>query len=263
MTACRLIVDPPNTGVWNMAADEYLLHSSSATDPPTLRLYQWSQPTLSLGYFQKLSDRELHASSRHCPVVRRHSGGGAIVHDRELTYSFVVPGTPRWAASAGDLYDKVHVALRDLYNEWAANSDVAKLSEETSDGPFLCFQRRAIGDILIGKSKVTGSAQRRNRNVTLQHGSILLGQSVAAPELPGIEELIEKTVSIEQAVKGCKVYLERELGCELVASRFDDAEKAKIEALADEKFSQPSWTCLLYTSPSPRDKRQSRMPSSA
>ena len=25
----------------------------------------------------------------------------------------------------------------------------------------------------------------------------------------------------------------------------------------------PTWTCLLYTSPSPRDKRQSRMPSSA
>ena len=31
------------------------------------------------------------------------------------------------------------------------------------------------------------------------------------------------------------------------------AEKAELEALA----------CLLYTSPSPRDKRQSRMPSSA
>ena len=26
---------------------------------------------------------------------------------------------------------------------------------------------------------------------------------------------------------------------------------------------KPSWSCLLYTSPSPRDKRQSRMPSSA
>lgn len=242
MTRCRLIIDEPETGVWNMAADEYLLHSSGNGDSPTLRLYQWSQPTLSLGYFQKLSDRDQHAASRDCPVVRRHSGGGAIVHDRELTYSFVVPGTPRWAASAGELYDKIHVALRDMYGEWTGQSDVARLSEEISDGPFLCFQRRAIGDILIGESKVTGSAQRRNRDVTLQHGSILLGQSEAAPELPGIEELSQTTVSIEQAVKGCKVCLERALGCEFEESGFSDAENAKIQAIAGEKFSQQAWT---------------------
>ena len=242
MASCRLIIDEPNTGVWNMAADEYLLHSASDKSSPTLRLYQWSTPTLSLGYFQKLADREQHLASRNCPVVRRHSGGGAIVHDQELTYSLVVPGTPRWAASAGELYDKIHLALRDLYNRWAAQPDASRLSEEASDGPFLCFQRRAVGDILIGDSKVTGSAQRRHRNVTMQHGSILLLQSDAAPELPGIQELTGRTLSIEQAVKDCKDCLEGALGCVFEESRFDGAEMERIEAFANEKFSQTAWT---------------------
>lgn len=241
MNRCRLIVDKPGTGVWNMAADEFLLQSADADSSPALRLYGWSEPTLSLGYFQKQADRKQHAASSHCPLVRRHSGGGAIVHDHELTYSFVVPGTPRWASSASELYDLIHVALRDLYNAWANVSDVARLSEEVEDGPFLCFQRRAIGDILIGDSKVTGSAQRRNRKVVLQHGSILLSRSEAAPELPGIQELTQNTVSFEKAVKECKVCLERALGCEFDECGFDSSENSRIETLANEKFSQAEW----------------------
>ena len=241
MTRCRLIVDEPNTGVWNMAADEFLLQSTDATSSPTLRLYGWSEPTLSLGYFQKLAEREQHVASSRCPLVRRHSGGGAIVHDHELTYSLVVPGTPRWATSTSDLYDVIHQSLRDLYNSWATAPDVARLSKQVEDGPFLCFQRRAIGDILVGDSKVTGSAQRRNRNVVLQHGSILLSRSEAAPELPGIQDLIQNTVSFEKAVKDCKVCLERALGCEFDECGFDSAENSQIETMANEKFSQAAW----------------------
>ena len=86
----RVIVDPPADGAWNMAVDEALLLSDERTGL-TIRFYQWEEPTLSLGYFQSLAEREQHPPSVDCPMVRRASGGGAILHDRELTYSMVAP----------------------------------------------------------------------------------------------------------------------------------------------------------------------------
>jgi hypothetical protein len=87
----RLIIDPPQNGAWNMAVDEALLLDAIEDGSATLRFYQWSEPTLSLGYFQRYADRNQHHASRNCAIVRRQSGGGAILHDRELTYSLVLP----------------------------------------------------------------------------------------------------------------------------------------------------------------------------
>ena len=99
MTAeARLILDPPADGLWNMALDEALLELAGESGIPTLRLYRWQPATLSLGYFQPYQDRESHPPSTTCPVVRRSSGGGAILHDRELTYSFTATIDDRaWA----------------------------------------------------------------------------------------------------------------------------------------------------------------------
>ena len=87
----RLIIDRPLPGAWNMAVDEALLLDASENGSASLRFYGWNAPTLSLGYFQRYDDRDLHAASRDCAVVRRQTGGGAILHDRELTYSLVLP----------------------------------------------------------------------------------------------------------------------------------------------------------------------------
>src|SRR5262245_54691837 len=83
---CRLIVDGAAGGPWNMAVDETLLESAAASGAASLRFYGWSEPTLSLGYFQRAAARQTHATSLGCPMVRRPSGGGAILHDWELTY---------------------------------------------------------------------------------------------------------------------------------------------------------------------------------
>src|SRR5436190_15116613 len=91
MESLRLIIDPPLIGPMNMAIDEALLESAATDGVATLRLYQWSEPTLSLGYFQAAEERERHQASTNCPLVRRASGGGAILHDRELTYSLALP----------------------------------------------------------------------------------------------------------------------------------------------------------------------------
>src|SRR5262245_57717493 len=101
MSEIRLLSDPPAPGAWNMAVDEVLLTAAAASGQATLRFYTWNEPTLSLGYFQAAADRQQHAASLACTLVRRASGGGAILHDRELTYSVALPlaGANRSAAS--------------------------------------------------------------------------------------------------------------------------------------------------------------------
>ena len=185
-----------------MAVDQALLLSAEETSQVTLRFYRWETATLSLGYFQKLADREQHQGSVACPVVRRASGGGAIVHDRELTFSLTFPSENRWSKKNNDLYRSVHGCVVDALRSIGVE---ASLYEETINGdraarkidskgihlpnPFLCFQRRTDGDIILDGHKVGGSAQRRSKNAILQHTSLLLQKSPAAQELAGIEEL--------------------------------------------------------------------------
>src|SRR2546421_118466 len=77
----RFVVDPPADGAWTMAVDEALLEATERDGLATIRFYEWSEPTLSLGYFQAHAERRLHTASAACTLVRRTSGGGAILHD--------------------------------------------------------------------------------------------------------------------------------------------------------------------------------------
>src|SRR5271169_4762547 len=101
---CRLLVDPPASGAWNMAVDEALVDDAAARHACWLRFYGWSEPTLSLGYFQGYEERLAHRPSRQCPVVRRPSGGGAILHDVEITYSLAIPHAHPLAEDSTWLY---------------------------------------------------------------------------------------------------------------------------------------------------------------
>src|SRR5687767_3136581 len=111
MEDVRLLIDLPASGAWNMAVDEVLLETAAAGGGAALRLYAWEAPTLSLGYFQAAADRTQHSASQECPLVRRSSGGGAIVHDQELTYSLALPQHGPHKPSAAELYDLVHESL--------------------------------------------------------------------------------------------------------------------------------------------------------
>lgn len=179
-----------------MALDEALLESAAADGAPTLRFYAWEQPTLSLGYFQAHSDRQRHAASRNCTLVRRASGGGAILHDDELTYSLTLPPDMSRRLSPERLYRTVHGALIESLSELGVTATLygCGAAEKTcrrgqAAEPFLCFQRRAPGDVLVGEVKIAGSAQRRRGGAALLHGSLLLARSTAAPELDGLCEL--------------------------------------------------------------------------
>ena len=184
-----------------MAVDEALLEWSAAVQGCCWRFYRWEEPTLSLGYFQKYDDRAGHAGSRDCPTVRRLTGGGAIIHDTELTYSLIVPAEHPLAIKRDRLYAVVHRSLIEAAAELGVSAglcgspDGARVAEAQAEDDlaaedrFLCFQRRTPGDVLVALTKIAGSAQRRRRGAVLQHGSVLLQRSAAAEELAGLEDV--------------------------------------------------------------------------
>ena len=177
--AIRVIRDDPCDGPTNMARDELLLQRvGQGESPPTLRLYGWSTPTVSLGYFQRFRDFEaLPAPAGTLPVVRRQTGGGAILHDQELTYSLTLPvGHPLARLPIARLYTAVHDALVETVATWEidARSFGQPNRDGGSKGPFFCFERHYEVDIMIGADKLAGSAQRRTSRSVLQHGSIMI-----------------------------------------------------------------------------------------
>lgn len=222
MTECRLIIDPPLEGAWNMALDEALLEDAAVRGTVTLRFYQWREPTLSLGYFQSYAERQAHAASRHLAVVRRASGGGALIHDRELTYSLCLPKAHPLSRESMQLYRLVHETLIEslaerqltaaMYGDNATgpptvDAGSANRSPSIDAAPFLCFARRTDADVVLMESrdwaaapKICGSAQRRRHGAVLQHGGVLLDQSPAAPELPGIAQHGGQAITPEELI---------------------------------------------------------------
>ncbi|MCA9134316.1 MAG: hypothetical protein KDA45_14205 [Planctomycetales bacterium] len=220
------LIDIPRCGAENMALDQRLLEFAAEQQRPVLRLYRWSEPTLSLGYFQHYAERVTHPPSSQLAVVRRSTGGGAIVHHADWTYCVALPdqalandsGRRAIAASkigaSQPLYDCLHDAVvlwlqgRGLAaKKWSATCDTpptqppgqhspeqsaveqAVLGGAASKRRFLCFERRSCGDVVSGQHKVMGSAQRRRPGALLQHGSLLLATSEYAPSLSGLAEL--------------------------------------------------------------------------
>ncbi len=186
-----------------MALDEALLEIAESDHAAWLRFYTWREPTLSLGYFQPHADRQLHRASANCPMVRRSSGGGAILHDRELTYSIVLPQSHPLARRAELLYQAMHATLIETLAELGIvatlcdGSPLVANSTPATTEPFLCFERHLHGDLLVGPHKVAGSAQRRHRGAVLQHGSVILARSKFAPELPGLADLAGHEISVD------------------------------------------------------------------
>ncbi|MDC0283807.1 hypothetical protein OAK85_00505 [Mariniblastus sp.] len=261
MQRARLIIDPPSTGSWNMAVDQAILETADLTGLVTLRFYQWSQPTLSLGYFQKHADRDLHPSSLSCPLVRRRTGGGAIVHDRELTYSLCVPSSNRWSSQNEELYDAIHKIIigvleedgltTALYRDSTVTANLAKHppglhGNEISPSPvdpkaFLCFRRRSQGDVVFNGHKIVGSAQRRLKNSLLQHGSVLYGKSSFAPELCGINDISGSKYTFAELASRLLPSIEDYLGTSMDRQNLTELENIAVKRVQISHFRNPKW----------------------
>lgn len=230
MSGASVVVleDYPRSGLDNMQIDQQLLHTANPWElvqasnldvgkPSILiRLYYWSEPTLSLGNFQSIHELQLaddtlgHPELGRLAWVQRKTGGGAILHDQEVTYSIVVPsdGSPMELGSKGHsekLYRAVHESVvaglvkmgLDASLSEACTCSVAGGASKLKE-PFLCFHRRTPVDVVVGNHKVLGSAQRRVKAGLLQHGSFLVSRSPHYPSLLGVADL----APISQAYRG-------------------------------------------------------------
>jgi lipoyl(octanoyl) transferase len=237
----RVIVEPaPCSGSGNMAVDEVLLEAAAAGESCSLRIYGWNQATVSLGYFQSADDLSLENRFPLLPKVRRLSGGGAILHHHEVTYSIAIADGHPLAVSPGVLYEEVHhrvIAMLERFGvEVRLRGEAPKLACE----PFLCFSRGDARDIVLGPHKIMGSAQRRRRGAVLQHGALLLARSEFAPEFPGLAELAGFALSRGEVIDALHQTLRDLLPGEAEDSGLTEAERANAEELARTRYADLS-----------------------
>lgn len=185
------VVPVPDDGPTNMAVDQALLDAVAAGASPVLRLYRWSQPTLSFGRNQPargLYDEEA-ATARGIALVRRPTGGQAVLHDDELTYAVVAPmaalGKPREA------YRRINEALVAALRGLGVDAHVAARGAEAgrvrgvtggASWTRACFRQAERGEVVVQGRKLVGSAQRLQSRTILQHGSILIGGTQSPAE---------------------------------------------------------------------------------
>lgn len=166
----RLIDSGRGDAFYNMALDEAILSLFPTTKQPVLRFYQWSPPALSIGYFQKVSRINVeNCKKRGYHLVRRPTGGRAVLHDNELTYS-LVQSTEAMPKSISESYKEIS---RGLVSGLKKLGLPAELCPTKSKGDTAaCFDSPARYEIEIAGKKVIGSAQTRKQGVLLQQGSI-------------------------------------------------------------------------------------------
>ncbi len=176
MTEWRFIDSGPRTASYNMGLDEAIaVMVRKGSSPPTLRFYGWDRPSVSIGSFQKVSDIDFgYCLTRGMPVVRRPTGGRAILHGDELTYSFSSKNEGFFLGGLLDSYRHLSRAFTAAFR--AMGLEITVKSERESGRNLsrsaLCFKSTSYGEISLKGRKLVGSAQKRWKDGLLQQGSI-------------------------------------------------------------------------------------------
>ena len=154
----RIIPTQKRDAYMNMALDEACMESVRDGGPPTIRLFEWTTPSITIGRFQCLADEiDIQAVKEDdIPITRRITGGGAVLHDAEITYSVVAP-QDFFVSDVRKSYGQIVKPLMKA---------LAKLGVET--------RFRPLNDIVLGEKKISGNAQTRKDGVLLQHGTIIV-----------------------------------------------------------------------------------------
>ncbi len=234
MDTWRLITTWGADPAFNMGLDEALLEAPESV--PTLRFYSWKPDTLSLGYFQRFAD--VPAASgidgrKPGAIVRRITGGGAIHHVHELTFSFAAPLANRlYQGKLGDSYERVHAAIGAALAEVGIHAQPRGGATLSSDieGTGMCFHKSTGLDLAWGGRKGVGSAQRRTRGRVLHHGSIKLDSSLFEGSIATVRESA-RGITAPDFAPVLRAAFERELGLRLLSGVPDEWERGRAKEL--------------------------------
>jgi lipoate-protein ligase A len=248
-------------GATNMAVDEALLVGvDRGESPPTVRVYRWDPPTVSAGYSQDIA-RELDLAAcaeRGFGVVKRPTGGRAVLHAGELTYAVVAPsGAPPLGSTIRETYRAIAGALLAALRELGVEADLERVGSGPSGrggaASAPCFTSSGRFEIVVGGRKLVGSAQRRSGAGVLQHGSLLLDgthaeiagvialggetarrrlRKLLATKTTNLDTLLGRSVSYDEVALAVRAGFERAWGIELREEGLREDEFEAVRSLA-------------------------------
>ena len=267
----RLLLSDPLAGPANMAVDEAILQAVAAGQaPPTLRFFAWDPPCLSLGYAQPLADVDLgRLAERGWGLVRRPTGGRAILHTDELTYSIIAPmDEPRVVGGVVESYRQLSAGLLRGLEQLglAARADKKADGQSAPAAPAgllpVCFEVPSDYEITANGRKLLGSAQVRKQGVVLQHGTLPLAGDIARicdaltfaepaerervrarvrARAATLADVLGRTVAWPEAAAALQAGLGRALNLSFAVEALTPEEGRRAEQLTAEKYGAAAW----------------------
>lgn len=261
--AWRLILEPhPQAGALNMATDEALLREVAARrSPPTLRLYAWTPPAMTLGRGQSFADADVAAlDADGVTLLRRATGGTAVFHEDELSHTVAATNDePRLTGSIAESYRGLSAALLYALERIGLRNAAASAHVEGRGGPRspVCFEIPSDYEITVGKRKLFGSAQMRIKGGILQHGTLPLSGDIARvgdylTAHPPADRIRAHALTLRDALGYAVAWRDMAdalvegftatLNLDLIPAPLLPAERRLIDQLVVEKYTNLAWT---------------------
>jgi lipoate-protein ligase A len=261
-SAWRLIRSGHLPGAMNMALDDALLHAvANGSSPPLLRLYRWRPAALTVGYAQQVDAGIDLAACRTAAidVVRRPTGGRAVLHDQEVTYAVIAPVGAPFGTSVAASYRVIAEVLKALLERFHLPAELVPGQVRGQQRRAVCFTAPAQHELLVAGSKVAGCAQKRRGNAFLQHGSLPLELDLALmqrllPTAPGEDALARqqaigwlnryacRPLTVDEVEDTLIECFAATLGLQLTECPPTAEENAAAERLAAEYYGNQEWT---------------------
>jgi len=250
----RLILDEGGDAFFNMAKDEVLFTTYFKRKQPTLRIYSWSVPAISLGYFQKVEEtlNLLAMVKRRIFFVRRITGGAAILHNEDITYSLSLSTEDlNLSRSVKSSYKVLCSFLLNFYRGLGLNPCFP--SDNDSKYGNFCFSTIHSYDIIIGNKKIGGNAQKRRRNFIFHQGSIPIKVNfdLVRELIKGVGYLEDKTLGLKDLVRDTHNWVEwRErlafsfqetFGVRFFIDKLSKEEEEQVSYLKEHKYYSYEW----------------------
>ena len=158
-----------------MEIDRWLLEQHSlGLQPSTIRFYTWQPAAISLGYHQKQWPdhwQSLTWQDKPLDLVRRSTGGRAVLHQGDLTYALITSGL---SAQRREAYRVLCQFLLEGWRSLGFPLFYGNAGQGYIHNPN-CFGTATAADLVLADgSKFIGSAQLWRGRSVLQHGSMQL-----------------------------------------------------------------------------------------